>query len=148
MPKCSTLPSLTDQRQIRPEHFHPRPRSIPDRMGPGVEVPGMPLFPKINVASSFFQRMRGLLGSPPEPQLLMIAPCRSIHTYGMRYPIHVAFFDHDGIILDAERSVPPGTKRSCDNACGVLEMPAVFDDDHWFASGDHLRLAPPEASRP
>lgn len=108
--------------------------------------PQVPLFPKISVASSFFQRIRGLLGSPPEPQLLMIAPCRSIHTYGMNYPIHVAFFDQNGIVLDAECSVPPGSKRSCNNACGVLEMPAVFENDRWFSSGDHLRLAPPEAS--
>ncbi|WP_251198152.1 DUF192 domain-containing protein [Anaerotardibacter muris] len=108
----------------------------------------VPLFPKIKVASSFFKRMRGLLGSPPRPQLLMIAPCHSIHTYGMRYPIHVAFFDKRGIVIHSERAVPPGTKRSCNNACGVLEMPAVFENDHWFSSGDHLRLAPPEVSRP
>lgn len=108
----------------------------------------VPLFPKVGVASSFSQRVRGLLGAPPEPQMLLIAPCRSIHTFGMEYPIHVAFFDRDGIVLEAERSVPPGCKRSCDRAVGVLEMPAVFQNDQWFSCGDHLRLAPPEASRP
>lgn len=108
----------------------------------------VPLFPKINVASTFFQRMRGLLGSKPEPRMLMIAPCRRIHTYGMSYPIHVAFFDRDGIVIDSERYVPPGSKRSCERASGVLEMPAIFENDRWFSAGDHLRLAPPEASRP
>lgn len=108
----------------------------------------IPLFPRMEVASSFSQRVRGLLGAPPEPQLLLIAPCRSIHTFGMEYPIHIAFFDRKGMVIDAERSVPPGTKRSCDHAVGVLEMPAVFQDDNWFACGDHLRLAPPDLGRP
>lgn len=108
----------------------------------------IPLFPRMEVASSFSQRIRGLLGTPPEPQLLLIAPCHSIHTFGMEYPIHIAFFDRKGMVIDAERSVPPGSKRSCDQAVGVLEMPAIFQDDSWFAYGDHLRLAPPEAARP
>lgn len=108
----------------------------------------IPLFPKMGVASSFPQRARGLLGTPPEPQMLLIAPCHSIHTFGMKYPIHIAFFDRDGIVIEAERSVPPGCKRSCDRAAGVLEMPAVFQDDNWFTRGDHLRLAPPEACHP
>lgn len=107
----------------------------------------IPLFPRMEVASSFSQRIRGLLGAPPEPQLLLIAPCHSIHTFGMEYPIHIAFFDRKGMVIDAERSVPPGSKRSCDQAVGVLEMPAVFQDDNWFTCGDHLRLAPPELGR-
>lgn len=104
----------------------------------------VPLFPKIGIASSFFNRFKGLLGTPPEPELLMIAPCRSIHTFGMDYPIHVAFFDKNGLVIDAERSVPPRSRRSCDRAAGVLEMPALSETDRWFACGDRLRLAPPE----
>lgn len=107
----------------------------------------VPLFPKMGIASSFSQRMRGLLGAPPEPQMLLIAPCRSIHTFGMDYPIHVAFFDRHGVVIEAETSVPPGSKRSCDQAVGVLEMPAVFHDENWFVCGDNLRLAPPDANR-
>jgi hypothetical protein len=103
-----------------------------------------PLFPEVAIATSFFQRARGLLGKPAKPQMLMIAPCKSIHTFGMHYPIHVAFFNEEGVILSTERSVPPGTKRSCDGACGVLEMPDMFPNQHWFSCGDHLRLAPPE----
>lgn len=53
----------------------------------------VPLFPRVSVASTFAQRARGLLGTQPRPELLMIAPCHSIHTFGMRYPIHIAFFD-------------------------------------------------------
>ena len=105
----------------------------------------IPLFPHVSIASSFSRRFRGLLGAPPEPRLLLITPCRSIHTFGMKYPIHVAFFDRQGVVIEAETSVPPGTKRSCDRAVGVLEMPAVFHDEHWFTCGDHLRLAPPDA---
>lgn len=107
----------------------------------------VPLFPKMSVASSFAQRARGLLGTQPKPELLMIAPCHSIHTFGMRYPIHIAFFDQQGKVLEAETSVPPGSKRSCSLAVGVLEMPAVYPDHPWYSSGDSLRLAPPDANQ-
>lgn len=136
--------SKTPTKRKRPRKYPCKPRPS----GTFWSEEEIPLFPKVNVASTFFHRMRGLLGRQPSPQLLMIAPCRSIHTYGMRYPIHVAFFDRDGIVLSAERSVPPGTRRSCEHACGVLEMPAIFEGDHWFVAGDHLRLAPPDAGRP
>lgn len=105
----------------------------------------VPLFPKVSVASTFAQRARGLLGTRPKPELLMIAPCHSIHTFGMRYPIHIAFFDACGNVITAETSVPPGTKRSCPHAVGVLEMPALYPASQWFISGDSLRLAPPDA---
>lgn len=105
----------------------------------------VPLFPKVSVASTFVQRARGLLGTRPKPELLMIAPCHSIHTFGMRYPIHIAFFDECGNVISAETSVPPGTKRSCPHAVGVLEMPALYPASQWFISGDSLRLAPPDA---
>lgn len=107
----------------------------------------IPLFPNVTVASSFSRRVRGLLGTKASPQMMLITPCHSIHTFGMEYPINVAFFDKDGIVLDAETSVPPGSQRSCDRACGVLEMPAMFQNN-WFTRGDRLRLAPPEACRP
>ena len=81
------------------------------------------------------------------PVMLMIAliACNSIHTFGMRYPIHIAFFDECGNVIAAETSVPPGTKRSCPHAVGVLEMPALYPASQWFISGDSLRLAPPDA---
>ena len=57
----------------------------------------VPLFPRVSIYSTFAQRARGLLGTQPRPELLMIAPCHSIHTFGMRYPIHIAFFDEMGM---------------------------------------------------
>ena len=83
----------------------------------------VPLFPKVSVASTF-----GVA-----------------HTEGVRYPIHIAFFDECGNVIAAETSVPPGTKRSCPHAVGVLEMPALYPASQWFISGDSLRLAPPDA---
>ena len=47
------------------------------------------------MATSFWERMVGLLGSPePEPgHGLLIERAQSIHTWFMRYPIDVVFVD-------------------------------------------------------
>ena len=29
----------------------------------------------------------------------MLRPCRSVHTVGVRFPIDVAFCDHDGVVI-------------------------------------------------
>ena len=68
----------------------------------------VPLFPRVSVASTFAQRARGLLGTQPRPELLMIAPCHSIHTFGMRYPIHIAFFDECGNVFDSYFGITDG----------------------------------------
>jgi uncharacterized protein len=42
-----------------------------------------------------WQRMRGLMWTdePPPGEALLLERCRSIHTFGMRYPIRVAWLD-------------------------------------------------------
>lgn len=60
------------------------------------------------VASGFLARLLGLagLGQPPSRGLLL-PRCRSVHTYGMRFPIDVLFLDGERIVRVRER-VPPG----------------------------------------
>ena len=50
---------------------------------------------RIHVARSFLQRARGLLGRAPlaADEALLIRPCSSIHTFGMRFAIDVVFID-------------------------------------------------------
>ncbi len=60
-------------------------------------------------AQALRARLRGLLGrdglSPDRGMLL--DPCRSIHTFGMRFPIDVYFLDAGGGILHIARDLRP-----------------------------------------
>lgn len=53
----------------------------------------------VEVASSFRARSRGLLGRDGVTGALLIAPARSVHTLGMRFPIDVAYCDHELRVL-------------------------------------------------
>lgn len=56
---------------------------------------GPVLLSRVMLATNSLERMRGLLGRPPleEDQGLLLSPCASVHTFGMRYPIDLVFLD-------------------------------------------------------
>ncbi|MBO4364750.1 MAG: DUF192 domain-containing protein, partial [Eggerthellaceae bacterium] len=67
------------------------------------------------------------------------APCRGIHTVGMKYAIDVAFIDSGGLVLKAVRGVRPGERVRCRGSCAVLERQA--DADHyWYEEGQHVAM--------
>src|SRR4051794_10404064 len=80
----------------------------------------------IHEASTFASRLLGLalLSGLPSGHALLIADCRSIHTFGMRFPIDVAFLDERGRILRVEGSVGPWRLLTCRRAFAVIESPA------------------------
>ena len=104
-------------------------------MGP---TKGCPLV----VAGKYHQRLSGLLKKRKSNSVLLISPCHSIHTFGMKEPIDVAFFDSAGLVLKVA-SVPPGKVVKCRGAEGVLErfVPSDGRARHWFEVGDELKLA-------
>jgi uncharacterized membrane protein (UPF0127 family) len=55
---------------------------------------------------------------------LLIPRCRSIHTFGMRFPLDVLFLDAEGRVIDLRRAVPPGRFIRCANAVAALELPS------------------------
>jgi uncharacterized membrane protein (UPF0127 family) len=65
---------------------------------------------RVTEAKGFFARLRGLMYNKklPAGQGLLIEPCNSIHTFGMRFSIDVLFLDSAGRILRAVRSLRPG----------------------------------------
>ncbi|MFG2310808.1 DUF192 domain-containing protein [Streptomyces sp. NPDC048566] len=52
-------------------------------------------------------RRRGLLGRDGIDGALLLAPARSVHTLGMRFPIDVAYLDRASRVL-AVRTMRPG----------------------------------------
>jgi uncharacterized membrane protein (UPF0127 family) len=51
------------------------------------------------IADTRRSRRRGLLGRESMEGALVIAPCRWIHTVGMKFPIDVAYLDEDGVVV-------------------------------------------------
>ncbi len=52
-----------------------------------------------DTAATRQQRRKGLLGRDGLEGAMVIAPCRWVHTIGMRFPIDVAFLDADGLVI-------------------------------------------------
>lgn len=60
------------------------------------------------IATSFFLRLRGLLFREPlkDNECIVLYPCRSIHTFGMKYSIDILFLDIFGYVVDYKLNVP------------------------------------------
>lgn len=66
--------------------------------GERLVVDGVPVAP-VEVARSFAERSRGLLGRDGAEGAMWIEPASSVHTVGMRFAIDVAFLDRRGHVL-------------------------------------------------
>jgi uncharacterized protein len=61
----------------------------------------------VEIAASYGTRRRGLLGRDGLDGALLLTPCGSVHTLGMRFAIDVAYLDRRMRVL-AVRTVRPG----------------------------------------
>lgn len=103
---------------------------------------GTTLLERVEVASTFFERLRGLLGrkglAPGEA--LLIVPCNSVHTCFMRFPIDVVFLGRDGAVLAIARCLRPWRFYACRGAFAALELSAGSSHRLKIAAGDRLDL--------
>jgi len=67
--------------------------------------------------------LAGLADLPPHVAL-RIAPCRSVHTAGMRFALDLVWLDGAGAVVRVDRGVPPWRARTCRRARAVLETRA------------------------
>ncbi len=82
---------------------------------------------KALVAKTFFTRLKGLLGttSLPAGAGLLIAPCNSIHMFGMKYAIDCVFLDGDYKVVGLVENIAPGKMSQVfGQAKQCLELPA------------------------
>lgn len=70
---------------------------------------GEVILPKLQLATTFWQRFRGLQFRGPlmPDEGLLLTPCRSIHTHWMRFPIDLAMLDRQETVLDVLNDVRP-----------------------------------------
>lgn len=77
-------------------------------------------------AFGWWSRLRGLLFRRPlaadGSEALLIRPCNSIHTVGMRYALDVVFLDRGGTVLRVSEGVRPWRARIARGAHAVVEL--------------------------
>lgn len=103
------------------------------------------------VAASAWLRLRGLLARPRSwlapDEALVLVPCASIHTFGMRWPVDAAFADARGVVLASFHALEPGSLASCPGAVVALERVSEEGDGaggrpRWPREGEQLALSP------
>ncbi len=109
-------------------------------------VDGTLVLPSVRGALRWWQRLRGLLFAEALPadgsDALLIRPCSSIHTIGMRYELDVVFIDKLGRVLSIHPRIPPwracmqaGARDALELRGGVVEQIGlkVGDTVEWRA---------------
>ncbi len=94
----------------------------------------------VKVADTAPSRMRGLLGSKPLTieQGLLITPCNSVHTFGMKYAIDVIFLNKKNYVIKIIKVMKPTRITGCFRASKVLEIAAGAADKNNIKKGDIL----------
>lgn len=108
------------------------------------ESKGQILAQRAKVASSLLSRLKGLLGTNTLPvgDGLWLKPCRSVHTWFMRYPIDVVFLNAEGSVLSGSTLAPWVFSRWERRAIGVLELPAGTLQKTQTNVGDQISFKP------
>lgn len=91
------------------------------------------------LANSRAQRRRGLIGRD-ELDGVLVLRARSVHTFGVRFPIDVAFCDDDGLVLRVVTMSPGRISRPMRRARMAVEAPRGAMA-HWEVTvGDRLEV--------
>jgi len=80
---------------------------------------------KVKWAKNLWQRLVGLLATPilNKNEGLLLSPCRSVHTMGMRYALDLVFMDREGRVLKCVPDLKPYRTASAKFAYYTLELP-------------------------
>ena len=107
---------------------------------------GTTLATRLESAHSSATRKKGLLGReallPGEG--LWIAPCESVHTFFMLFPIDLVYIDRKKRVKKVRHNVGAWRFSACLTAHSVLELPAGTAEATGTKAGDILAIAPVE----
>lgn len=97
----------------------------------------------VEMALSFFRRLRGLMFRKhlTHRSAMLIAPCRSVHTFHMRFSIDVIFLDKNSCVVGLEPNLAPWrVSQSYCNAYFALEVPVGVIQESGTQVGDLLEF--------
>jgi len=107
---------------------------------------GTVLANEAEMATTFWRRFVGLMGRRRlEPgHGLVIEPCRSVHTFFMRFPIDVVYIDRTSIVVKVVPGLAPyRMSATLGPAHAVIELPKGAIDQSRTEAGDVLALPGP-----
>lgn len=90
------------------------------------------------VLRGWLERLKGLCGTQASAPPVVLLDCSSIHTFGMDYPIDVAFTNEEGLVLAASRGLPPRRVFSSRRAALAFERPS--NEEPWPRRGNVTNL--------
>jgi uncharacterized membrane protein (UPF0127 family) len=92
------------------------------------------------VAATRAARRRGLLGRDEIDGVLVLRPCRQVHTFRMRVPIDVVWCAGDGRVLRITTLVPGRVSRPVLRSRFVIEAAAGATDRWLLQVGDTVEI--------
>ncbi|MGV3759021.1 MAG: DUF192 domain-containing protein [Actinomycetota bacterium] len=92
----------------------------------------------LEVADTRPARRKGLLGRDGIEGALLLVPARSVHTFGMRFAIDVAWCDRDLTVVRTTTMQPNRLSRTSLKAHSVLEAEAGSFERWGLQAGDRL----------
>jgi uncharacterized protein len=106
------------------------------------QTKGIMLADRADIAGTSAKRRTGLLKhSRLEPgEGLWIAPCESVHTFGMKFPIDVVFLSKKKQVLKTRPDMVKSRIAFSLRAYSVLELPAGTLAQTRTAAGDQLEF--------
>ena len=123
--------------------FSPPASSIPQGPLKVVNVTrGTVLATQLEAAHTGPARRKGLLGRTglEQGEGLWIAPCESVHTFFMRFPIDLVYLDHEKHVKKVRNAVGPWRLSACLAAKSILELPAGTIRETLTERGDTLEI--------
>jgi uncharacterized membrane protein (UPF0127 family) len=103
-------------------------------------VRGEDVLAAAEIAVTRKQRRKGLTGRDALEGVLILRPCRQVHSFGMRFAIDVAFCDRDGFVLHAVALAPWRVSRPVPRAYFAIEASAGAFDRWKLAVGDIVEV--------
>ena len=71
---------------------------------------------------------------------LWIAPCESVHTFFMKFPIDLVYIDRKRKVRKVRHAVPAWRLSLCVTAHSILELPAGTAEKTGTRAGDELAI--------
>lgn len=97
----------------------------------------------VKIANTFFSRLRGLLPKniKSKDHILVLMPCKCIHTFGMSYAIDVIFVSKEGRILKIINDMKPNRwSPIIKNSQYVIEIESGIFSNLGIEEGDQIML--------
>ena len=87
-----------------------------------------------------WERTKGLLGRQAlrDSEGLLIAPCNSIHTFFMTFPLDVIYLDREDKVVKLIEKLMPWRVSGCFRSAKVLEVGSRFIITSGIKVGDQL----------